>query len=110
MILVFSSCSHGDSGNPLYGQLENIREFGTVISVQQGTTTSVNAAGSASLNAAAGTGSSLFGIGNQSGGNTMNGPTLSAGTINTLHYVIQKQNGEIIHIDQEPEDVENRRQ
>lgn len=113
------SSNHGASSNPTnvaYGQLGNMREFGTVLSVNEGDHAVVNGGQQALTNGAASTGaaaaSGLFsGILSplsgafSSAGSTINANTASPtiDTENELTYVIKKDNGQQVTITQVPD-------
>jgi len=130
-LFTLAACSFGEDQSmapdyKLHGQLVNTREFGTVISVDQDahvavhnmgaatTTVAGNAAGAAAgntLTAAAGGSifspllspfTSLMG-GAGSAANTYS-QAPSVGTETELHYVIRKDDGTVVNLDQVPED------
>jgi outer membrane lipoprotein SlyB len=119
LLLLTCGCSPPGSGNTLYGQMVNTREFGTVVSVNQGmgfTVTNLDGAITGGVLATAGdaagaavSSSSMLSpfsgtfssIGNLFGSNY--NTTATPDTVTHLEYVIDKDNGQRVTIAQVPE-------
>lgn len=95
-------CGCGNSDKPpegsggLYGQMQNIREFGIVVSVTQSENTApkaINAQSGSFMQSINGTFTSLK--------SSLTGEKES--TVSHLHYVIRKDNGQQVTVDQTPD-------